>query len=372
MEWLDYLRVPVLGVLALFFGRRCLLLTASMAPPRRTSDDRTRSITVLVAARNEARHLPTVLRAVAQLDYPASLLEVILISDGSSDETAAIMHRWSSPALPTQVVTLPVSRGKAGALAAGLAMAKPAELVVVFDADCVPAPDVLSRLSGAFDDPRTGGATAYPRPGNANTNVVTRYAALERWTHHQVALAGKDRLGLDPPIVGVAFAVRRDALDAAGGFPVGRLAEDTELGLALVAAGWRLRWIGEAVVREDVASTLARFHEQRRRWGRGMMQSASHARSIEDWFVAAGYLDRVALVLAVLLVVAGVVAPWWPLAYLLAPAISVLWAMRREGARPWLPYLWAAVVMLALDVAASVRAAIGQLTGTSVTWGQRE
>lgn len=365
------LRWSVTGLLVLFMVRRYVLIIASAFPARLVARDRTRSIVLLVAGRNEAQNLPVLFSALEQLDYPSQLVHIVLVSDGSDDDTARLMHAWTTSPFATEVLVLPQSLGKGGALAAGLVRAGVTDLVAVLDADCVPEPDVLQLFSGAFSDARVGAVTGYPRPANANTNVVARYAALERWAHHLVVLAGKDRLGLDPSIVGVAFAVRRTALDSAGGFPVGRLAEDTELSMAVVAAGWRLRWLGAAIVREDVPEDFPTFHAQRNRWGRGMLQSAHRARSLEDLFVVTGYLDRVAWVLAILLVPFGLVSAWLPAVYVVAPALSVMVALRRAGARPATSFLWAAGVMVAADLAVSVRSAMGHLSGSRVTWGSR-
>ena len=369
---LPLLRCGVPALLLPFLLRRLLLLGASLLPRGETPLARYRTVTVLVAARNEAGTLPRLLSALERLDYPASLLHVVLISDGSDDDTEALMRAWDGGAASREMLALPQSRGKGAALAAGLARAPQTDVVVVFDADCEPAPDALPRLVGALDDASVGGVAAFPRPSNAHAGVVARYAALERYVHHVVALAGRDRLGLDPPLVGVAFAVRRRALDDVGGFPTDRLAEDTALSLALVHAGWRLRWLGEAQVREDVVETRARFRVQRQRWSRGLLESASQARSLEERMAAMGYLDRIVLLVAILLVPFGVAAPWWPIAYLSVPALAALRALHRAGDGPVHAFAWAALLMFALDVYESVRSLVGHLTRARVAWGERD
>ena len=366
------LRWAIIGILVVYGCRRALVLVASMLPPRGVTPSVTRSIAVLVAARNESRHLPALLTALARLDYPASRLHVVLVSDGSADDTAALMHAWTHASFGVTVLSLPESVGKGGALAAGLARAPASDLVVVFDADCEPEPDVLQWLAGAFNDPAIGAATAYPRPANANAGRVARYAALERWCHHLVVLAGLDRLQLNPPVIGVAFAVRWAALQAAGGFPVGRLAEDLELSLALTARGWRTRWIGSAIVRENVVEKRHAFRQQRTRWSRGMLQSAPRTRSLGELLTAGGYLDRTALIAAVLLVPFGVVEAWWLVVYLLLPLLTVMWAMRQAAARPAWKFIVALVSMAITDVTVSVRAAAAQLLGTATRWEDRQ
>lgn len=364
-------RWVVVGLLVVFLCRRYVLLVASFLPRRRSGRDTTRTITILVAGRNEGGNIPRMLAAIERLDYPAERVHVVLASDGSSDNTADLMSSWAAARERTTVLALPESLGKGGALSAALAVAPPSDLVVVLDADCVPDPLVLQILSGVFDDPRVGAATGYPYPGNANATLVSRYAALERWTHHLVVLAGKDRLGLDPSIIGVVFAIRREALHAAGGFPVGRFSEDIDLSMSVLALGWKLRWVRGAQVREDVVEDMDRFFQQRTRWGRGILQSASGAKSVESFFVVAGYLDRVVLLVAVVLVLVRQLHAWLPMAYLVAPAMTALTALHRAKGRPVIAFVWSAILMLAADLAVSAGSTFGQLFGTKVKWGQR-
>lgn len=364
------LRWAVLLLLLAFFARRIVVLAASLLPRRTPIPDDQQTVAVLVAARNEATHLPALLQAIDALEYPAERVHVVLVSDGSTDATTALMHAWRGR-FATDVLALPVSIGKGGALAAALARARPSDVIAVFDADCVPRPDVLRVLTGAFADPTVGAAAGYPRPENADASRVARYAALERWVHHLVWLAGKEALRLNPSVVGVAFAVRRVALEQAGGFPVGRMTEDVDLSSSLIAAGWRLRWVGDAIVREDVVETRADFVAQRTRWTRGLLQGAARARTLEQLFVAAGYLDRLTLLAAFVLSGAGLLSVWWPLAYLLAPLLAVLLALHRAGVRAKTPFLRAAAVMVATDVLTTAQSLWAQLRGTTARWGGR-
>jgi cellulose synthase/poly-beta-1,6-N-acetylglucosamine synthase-like glycosyltransferase len=365
---IGWMVVVLLGVL---FARRVVVLVASTLPRRDVRADDSRSIALIVAAHNEAAHITALLGALERLVYPSDRVQVVLVSDGSTDETVRLMRAWSSGPFRCEVVELTTSVGKGAALAAGVMRAAPSDLVVALDADCEPQPDALRWLSGAFDDERVGGASGYPRPSNADVSTVSRYAALERWVHHLVWLAGKDRLGMDPSLIGVLFAVRRRALEQVGGFPEGRLTEDIDLGAALVEAGWRLRWIGEAVARENVVTGLAAFRTQRNRWTRGLLQGLSRVRSWEQLFVALGYLDRVALLAALVLAASGVISVWWPLGYLAAPFVTLVAAMRRGGAERPSALLRAALVMAVVDVSATVRSVVGAVLATPVRWGRR-
>ena len=128
------------GALLLLAARRILIAAAALAPPRplaRSAD--LPGVVLLVPARNEEASLARLLPALDRLDYPAPLA-VVVVNDGSTDGTAGALASWSVERPTATVVTQRSRAGKARALNAGLAAAPPAEIVVVCDADLVPAP----------------------------------------------------------------------------------------------------------------------------------------------------------------------------------------------------------------------------------------
>ena len=110
-------------------------------------------VTILVAAYNEEKNLPDKLGNLAALDFPADLLEVIVVSDGSVDGTDKILDAWDS--YSRRSIKLPVHRGKAAALNVGAAEAK-GEIIVFTDARQTIASDALKILVANFADPCVG------------------------------------------------------------------------------------------------------------------------------------------------------------------------------------------------------------------------
>jgi len=358
------------SVLILFTARRYLFWLASYLPARRCSPARISTIGILVAAQNEELLLPRNLAALERFTYPRHLLSFVLVSDGSTDSTFRLMQNWCSDRDNAVALALPARSGKAAALAAALACCPDSELIVVTDADTEPTPDALARLAGAFADPKVGAACGYPRPANAAISMVSRYAALERWVYHLVTMAGKDRLGLNPPAIGALSAFRRRALVEAGGFPAVGL-EDIYISRELTRRGWRTRWIGEAVTREDVPTSLDGFLQQRTRWSRGLLAGHRQARGIEDAFVAAGYLDRVVFVIALALAVAGQVSGWLPFLYVTGSLAAILTALAHANAKGRVAYLTALLPMFAVDFGVTAASALAQFAGSPLDWAQR-
>lgn len=111
-------------------------------------------ISVIVCAKNEAENLEKNLPAILNQDYPD--FELIVVNDGSTDETENVLKILKSQYNKLYVTTIPDSgkfkNGKKLAVTIGLKAAKN-EWVVLTDADCKPAsPDWLSHIQGKFDD----------------------------------------------------------------------------------------------------------------------------------------------------------------------------------------------------------------------------
>ena len=112
------------------------------------------SISIIIAARNEARRLPARIDNLLALDYPADRRQIIVVSDGSSDDTASALARFGER---VQLVEIPPG-GKAVALSAGAACAR-GDILVFADARQTFAADALRRLVAPFADPGVGGVS---------------------------------------------------------------------------------------------------------------------------------------------------------------------------------------------------------------------
>jgi 1,2-diacylglycerol 3-beta-glucosyltransferase len=367
------------AVLVPFALRRAVFLVAALLPPRRTErGSEPPSVALVVAVRNEEGSVPQLLESLATLDYPAARLSVVLVDDASEDATHACLAAWAAGRPRTVVVSRARSHGKAAALNAGLEAAPAAELVGVCDADQRVRPDWLRRACGAFADQDVGAVQARLEPANAGRTPVARYAALEAWVHQLVTAAAKDRLALDPPLLGGGAVYRVAALAAIGGFPPTQTAEDASTTAALSRSGWRIRFVPDAVVDNWVVERWRDYWDQHVRWSRNLFDARqsprspsrmSPTRAVESWFVSAGYADRLALLAAIGLAAAGRMPVWVPAGYLVLVAGTVAVAIVKAGAARRLPGMLAtAVVLLPLDIAASGAALLAHVAGRPRSW----
>ena len=368
------------AVLLVFTLRRAVFLVAALLPARARREAAVPVVALLVPARNEEACVQAVLDAVARLDYPAERLTVVLVDDGSTDATGERFRRWAEGRPRALVLGLPTPVGKFPALNQAVALVPDVEVIAVCDADLRPHPGWLRELVAPFADGRVGSTSGLISPRNADNGPVARYAAVESWVHQLITSAAKDRLGLGPPTLG-ASAYRRAALQEVGLFLGAGPGGDARTSAALARAGWRGRFVRGAVVDNDVVERWPDYWHQHLRWARNAFSTARPRSSpplrsnpvarVDELITAAGYGDRIALVVVAAFTAAGLLPPAPVAAYLAVVVVEVAVAVASAGRARRMPaFLLATVCFFAVDVAASFAATAHQLGHSPRRWRQ--
>lgn len=223
-------------------------------PP--TAPSETPMFSVIVCTYNGARTLEECLRGVATLDYPN--YETIVISDGSTDGTAAIAARYGVRFIETE------NRGLSSARNLGLALAR-GELVAYLDDDARPDPQWLTYLARHFQSSQDVGVGG-PNLPFAEDGPVSHAVANAPGGPTHVLL--DDRHAEHIPGCNMAF--RRDALLELGGFdPQFRVAgDDVDLCWRVLERGWTLGFHPGAAVWHHRRDTVTGYLRQQRGYGR--------------------------------------------------------------------------------------------------------
>lgn len=208
----------------------------------------TPSVSIVVAAYNEERVMGDKVANLLALDYPADRVEIIVASDGSSDDTVA--SAASAPDGRVRVLDLPRS-GKAGVLNAAVAEAS-GEILVFSDANSMFAPDALRELVAPFADPEVGGVAGdqrYLPDGRAGSTSGERgYWDLDRRIKRAESTGGNVISA-----TGAIYAIRRSLFVTV---PDG-VTDDFATSTAVIASGRRLVFASGAVAFEPVGATAS-------------------------------------------------------------------------------------------------------------------
>ncbi|MGZ4598672.1 glycosyltransferase [Oryzihumus sp.] len=225
-------------------------------------------VTVIVPAYNEERVLEHCVSSVLASGYDH--LEVVLVDDGSSDGTLALMRRLARTDRRVTTVTQP-NAGKGAALNRGIAVSR-GEFLLCVDADGVFGPDTVTEMLRGLDDPRVGAVCGDDRPVNLNRPLTHVLAVL---SHVGTGLARRalSILRCLPIVSGNLGAFPRHVVEEIGGFREDTVGEDLELTWRVHRAGYRVAFRPTALVYAEVPSTVRALWRQRVRWARGLLQT---------------------------------------------------------------------------------------------------
>lgn len=248
-----------------FYPLSLLFALQKKRPPVFRSE--TPLVSVVVPAYNEAKVLGRCVNSILASHYRH--VEIILVDDGSTDATWAVMQRTADH--PRVTAVRKPNGGKASALNVGLARAQ-GEVVCCVDADTVFRPDTLNWILAAFDAPDVGAVCGHDSPANLNTPRL-QLAALQAHVSTGFVRRALSVLDALPIVSGNVGAYRRAALAQTGGFHEGILGEDLELTWRTHKAGWKVRFQPRARVVAESPPTLRGLWKQRVRWTRGLIQT---------------------------------------------------------------------------------------------------
>lgn len=204
-------------------------------------------VTFLVPAYNEEAHLPEKIENLRQTAYPREKLQIVFVSDGSTDLTNEILSRVRDQNI--EVVILPQRQGKPSALNVGVARARH-DLLVFSDASTSFAPDAVDKLARHFADSSVGGVCGALRFRASSESQQTEGVY---WKFENLLRLMEARLGATLTASGAIYALRRQAY-----YP---LAPDTVLDDFVVPmnarnAGYRIVYDPEAVATEVAPRTV--------------------------------------------------------------------------------------------------------------------
>jgi 1,2-diacylglycerol 3-beta-glucosyltransferase len=285
-----------------------------------------RNYWIIIPALNEAKVIRNTVYSALALHSASSPVRVLVIDDGSDDETPQILRQLVHPRLHVLRRDYPQARqGKGPALNAGFRMIRDRAVeenlvdytvVGVIDADGAGRPNMISHLVDAyFADPAVGAVQCRVRIKNRR-RILGLLQDIEFTCVANAAQTFRDLVD-SVGLGGNGQFVRLRCLMRLGDAPwSGCLVEDLDLGLRLHLAGIRIRYSSVAVVGQQGIVHIGRLVRQRARWAQGNLQCARYLLSLSgsrrvgslglvDYFA---YLVAPWLTVPLSIIVLGVVA----------------------------------------------------------------
>jgi cellulose synthase/poly-beta-1,6-N-acetylglucosamine synthase-like glycosyltransferase len=235
-------------------------------------------ISIIVPAYNEEKAIDKTLRSIIEADYPNK--EVIVVDDGSTDNTYALASRYkdSLPAGKFKMLQKEQNRGKFSAINYGIRFAT-GEFVLVIDADSIVGRDAIKELVKYFhlsDVVAVGGNIKVLN----RINLLTYCQALEYLIGINLFKRAFDIFGVVMVVPGPLGGFRRKTLAVIGEFDGDTLTEDFDATVKVLKTGKAVQASSDAMCFTEAPSCMKSLYRQRLRWNRGNLQTMLKHRDI--------------------------------------------------------------------------------------------
>jgi mycofactocin system glycosyltransferase len=226
-------------------------------------------ISIVIPVKDRADELNRCLTSLSCLNYPQEKLQVIVVDDGSSDDSPLVARQFRAMLVPSGGT----GRGPAAARNVGASMAG-GEILAFIDSDCSASKEWLNELVPAFTNPALA-AVGGQVDGMCTESAVDRYesimSSLSLGTRERTGSGGSDTFYLPS----CNLLVRRTAFRNAGGFKDSmHVGEDVDLTWRLRDNGWTISYLPAGNVLHEHRSSIRSFMSRRFDYGtsEGMLQ----------------------------------------------------------------------------------------------------
>ena len=329
-----------LGLYFEVFMLLTFLSTPARERRRRPATDKAPKVAIIVPCWNEESTLDGTVKSLLALEYPRESLRIILVNDGSTDNTRALMDSYNGN--PQITVVHKENGGKHSAINLGIEIAHDSEFVSCLDADSFVAPDALREMMSAFEDPHVAASTPA-------MSVFEPKTILEQMQNAEYifgialrhALSAVNGIYVTP---GPFSVYRRSVIEKIGGFRHAHQAEDMEMALRMQREGYEIENSPRARVYTKVPKTVHKLIKQRTRWTTGFLRNVMTDYRDLVGNPKYGVLGIVVLPLGFVAVIGGVslfllalaqlikqvvhtytITSGVPLLYILTPRFSIEW-----------------------------------------------
>lgn len=224
-------------------------------------------VSVIIPAYNEEKTIEKTIDSVINLDYPKSLLEIIVVDDGSKDKTLELARKYEEKGV---IVLSKKNGGKGSAMNYALKHAT-GEFAVSLDSDSFVEPDVLKKMLVYFEDEKVMAVTSGMKAYNPKT-VLEKVQAIEYMfaIFLRKIFSFLNALTVAP---GPFTVFRASVFEKVGFFDEHNITEDMEIALRIQSANYKIESSPDSLVYTKVPTSIFALIRQRIRWNRGYLHN---------------------------------------------------------------------------------------------------
>lgn len=352
-------------------------------------------ISIIVPVYNEGIVLQNSIESLLDINYPN--YEIIIVNDGSTDDTASIAeelvgHQKGRNGLVKISLINKPNGGKAKALNAGIQYSE-SQFVLCMDGDSQLTPNSLRMGIRHFIDPVVGAVAGNVKVQNRK-HLLTDLQALEYLEGLNMPRSSQGFLQMVNIIPGPIGLFRKTALRDAGFYSSDTFAEDADITLKILAQNWKIVYEPNAIAYTEAPISIYQLLKQRYRWTRGILQAIrKHKRHLINptvnfnnsiilwqmfyealiWPAMNIFVNLYFIIVALFYGLSSFIFLWWiGIAVLDLMAAVYCIAAEKEEFR-LVPYaiIYRVVFILLIDVTKAM-ATVEEFLGIRMVWGKLE
>ncbi|MFP4117593.1 MAG: glycosyltransferase [Candidatus Woesearchaeota archaeon] len=249
--------------------------------PRFFSNEDRPKVTILVPVYNEGKKVKETIDSLKKVDYPSNKLEIIILNDGSKDDTSDIVNHEIAG---TEMIFVDnkENKGKAATLNQGIALAT-GEFVATMDGDSEVSPEILEEAIPYFkreeNGKKIGAVTVSVEVKNPKT-LLQKIVEVEYVIGLALALRALSFFNAVHVTPGPFSIYKRSVLAQVGGFDERNIVEDHEIAVRMHRAGYKIANCATTKVRTISPGTFKELYVQRKRWYTGSLLTLWQYRSM--------------------------------------------------------------------------------------------
>jgi len=226
-------------------------------------------ISIIIPGKNEGKHIYKLINSLKEQTY--TNLQVIVIDDGSDDDTPTIGRGLERAGLIDLFIRNEIRGGKASAANFGLRFTK-GKYIIHMDADCSYDRDAIEKIIIPFYvDKMVGGVGGNVMVRNYDESLVTAFQAIEYYDTISIGRSVTSYLGIYRIISGAFGAFRADVLEQMKGWDIGP-GLDGDITVKVRKLGYKIKFEQEAVCLTSVPNTFKKLTKQRLRWDKSLIR----------------------------------------------------------------------------------------------------
>lgn len=244
--------------------------------PEALTNDQLPEITLFVTAYNEEDVIDMKMLNTIELDYPKEKLQVLWVTDGSTDSTPEVLRSYAN----VEVQHSPDRRGKTAAINRGIQFVK-TSLVVFCDANTILNPRALNVIANLFADPTVGCVSGEKRIAVQDEDGISSKGESVYWRYESTLKSLDSQFYSAVGAAGELFAIRKELFEP---MPEDTLLDDFILSMKIAQKGYRIAYTAEAYAVENGSLNIEEEAKRKRRICAGGWQSILRLTPLLNFF----------------------------------------------------------------------------------------